>query len=168
MEELLELRGYIEQQNYTEALDLIGEMEDMSRKSILRNIRAYLVRLLVHLIKNQVEQRLTNSWAASIRGSVLEIRDLNLKGNHKSYYIKTDDWQYLLEESFEDAVYEASGEVLSGKHTPLELIEQVDYHYLYKKAQIMLSDTYHYNRRELSVRINAYLATLPDGERFKI
>jgi hypothetical protein len=32
MEELLALRRYIEQQRYTEALDLLAEMEEMSRE----------------------------------------------------------------------------------------------------------------------------------------
>ncbi len=35
MEELLELRRYVEQQRYAEALALIAEMEEMSRESQL-------------------------------------------------------------------------------------------------------------------------------------
>ncbi|MEH2315021.1 MAG: hypothetical protein V7K35_27270 [Nostoc sp.] len=51
----------------------------MSRKSYIRKIRSFLIRLIIHLIRNKVEQRLTNSWVASIKGSILEIQDLNLK-----------------------------------------------------------------------------------------
>jgi len=37
--------------------------------------------LCVHLIKNQIEQRLTNSWVASISDSIRQIKKLNLKDN---------------------------------------------------------------------------------------
>ncbi|WP_445632781.1 hypothetical protein [Nostoc sp. DSM 114161] len=65
----------------------------MSRKSYIRNIRSLLIRLIIHLIKNQVEQRLTNSWVASIEGSILEIQDLNLEDNKTSYYVKSGEWE---------------------------------------------------------------------------
>ena len=48
--------------------------------------------MLTHLINNQVEQRLTNSWGASIRGSIREIKKLNLQDNKTAYYIKADEW----------------------------------------------------------------------------
>ena len=78
-QELIDLRNCILAGRYEEALQLVDELEGMSRKAILQAIESFLVRLLVHLIKNQVEQRLTNSWAASIRDSVLKIQSLNLK-----------------------------------------------------------------------------------------
>ncbi|MEO1445998.1 MAG: DUF29 family protein [Cyanobacteria bacterium J06635_11] len=90
-QELLDLRQSILDQRYDDALALVDELEDMSKQSILRNIETFLTRLIVHLIKNQVEQRLTNSWAASISYSVLRIKKLNLKGNRTAYYISSDD-----------------------------------------------------------------------------
>ncbi|MGB8686605.1 MAG: hypothetical protein WCD53_04610 [Microcoleus sp.] len=42
----------------------------MSKQAILRQIQSFLKVLLIHLIKNQVEQRLTGSWASSIRNSI--------------------------------------------------------------------------------------------------
>jgi hypothetical protein len=71
----------------------VDELEGMSKKAILRTIKFFVVRMLIHLIKNQVEQRLTNFLAASVRDSLLEIQDLNLKENRTSYYIKSDEWQ---------------------------------------------------------------------------
>ena len=53
--------------------------------------------MLIHLIKNQLEQKLTNYWAASIRGSLVEIKKINFQDNRKSYYIKEDQWQEILE-----------------------------------------------------------------------
>lgn len=51
MEELLELRSYIEQGRYADALVLIGEMEEMSRDEKINKIESFLQILLLHLIK---------------------------------------------------------------------------------------------------------------------
>jgi len=39
MEELVELRTYLEQGRYTDALTLVGEMDEMSRDDMLKNAR---------------------------------------------------------------------------------------------------------------------------------
>ena len=83
-QELIDLRNSILEGRYADALAIVDELEGMSKQAILRNIRSFLVRLMIHLIKNQVEKRLTNSWAASIEGAVAEIQDLNLKENKTS------------------------------------------------------------------------------------
>ena len=51
MEELLTLRRYIEQQRYTEALDLLAELEEMSREDKVNKIYSLAKILLLHLIK---------------------------------------------------------------------------------------------------------------------
>jgi len=66
-QELIDLRTSILSGRYEDALAIVDEMEEMSKKSILRNIKKYLIRMLIYLIKNKIEQRLTNSWAVSIR-----------------------------------------------------------------------------------------------------
>ncbi|HEY9711517.1 MAG TPA: DUF29 family protein [Oculatellaceae cyanobacterium] len=86
-QELIELRASILEGRYADALAIVDELEGMSKQAILRNIESFINRMLIHLIKNQVEQRLTNSWSASIRDSVREIQKLNLKENKTSYYI---------------------------------------------------------------------------------
>ncbi|WP_365671456.1 hypothetical protein [Okeania sp. SIO3I5] len=53
----------------------------MSRQTKIYAIESFVIRMLIHLIKNQLEQRLTNSWAASIRGSLIEIKKINLQDN---------------------------------------------------------------------------------------
>ncbi len=91
-QELTNLRNSILEGRYQDALEILDELDGMSRKEIIRKIESYLIRMLIHLIKNQVEQRLTNSWAASIRGSIREIKKLNLQDNKTAYYIKADEW----------------------------------------------------------------------------
>ena len=72
-QELIDLKRSIMEGRYDDALAIVDEWEWMSKEQILQKIESFLVRLLVHLIKNQVEKCLTNSWAASIRDSVLKI-----------------------------------------------------------------------------------------------
>ena len=86
-QELIDLRNSIMEGRYADALAIVDELEGMSKQAILRNIQSYLRILLIHLIKNQIEQRLTNYWATSIRNSLIEINKINPKENKKSYYI---------------------------------------------------------------------------------
>jgi ribosomal protein S17E len=153
-QELAELRQTILNGRYDEALAMVDELEQMSRKAIIRNIRAYLVRLLSHLIKNQVEQRLTNSWAASIRHSVREIQDLNQREHNRTHYISVEEWPAYLDDAFEDALYTASD----------ELAKRIDQQQVDTIALAMLADTYTCTRQELSARINAQLGGLPGGQ----
>lgn len=53
-QELTDLRHSILEGRYQDALALVDELEGMSRQAILRNIKYFLVRLMVDLIKNQV------------------------------------------------------------------------------------------------------------------
>lgn len=164
MEELTELRQEILNGNYDAALSIVDDLDDMSRRSILRNIRSYLVQLLVHLIKNQLEQRLTNSWAASIRHSILEIQDINLMGNRRAFYVKPDDWLEQLEDVLEDALYSAATEVNAGQYRPFQLAAALDKDALFSVALKLLTKTHEYDRRLLSQHINQALQTLPGGE----
>jgi len=160
MEELTQLREYVSQHRYQEALGLIGEMEEMSRKSILMNIKSYLVRLMVHLIKVQIEQRLTKSWWFSIRDSILKIQELNLMENSKSHYIKQIAWQTYLGDALDDAIFEASLEVANAKYAPKELAQLVDKNQLITLFSEMIAESYRYPRKELAERVELHLSKL--------
>jgi hypothetical protein len=162
-QELLDLRLSILEQRYDDALAIVDELEGMSKRAILRNIESFLVRLFVHLIKNQIEQRLTNSWIASISDSVVQIGKLNLKDNKTSYYIQSDEWQSYLEEAIEEAIRPAGVEVLGGQLKPKQLSERVDRSQLIVIAKQLLTLTYTTPRRELPDMIDRILDTLPGG-----
>jgi hypothetical protein len=98
-QELIDLRTSILEGRYADALTIVDELEGLSKQAILRNTESFLVTRLVHLIKNQIEQRLTNSWVASISDSLRQIQKLNLKENKTSYYIKQDEWEPFFEEA---------------------------------------------------------------------
>ncbi len=167
-QELIDLRNSILEQRYTDALSIVDELEGMSRQAILRNIQAFLVRLMIHLIKNQVEQRLTNSWSASIRNSLIEIKKLNLKENKKSYYINQDEWSSYIEEEIDLAIRDASVEVLNGVYSPFKLAEIVDQEQIINQTQVLLELSYHHPVKELAAVIDNYLTQLPGGEDWKL
>ena len=141
-QELIDLRNSILEQRYADALGIVDELEGMGRQAILRNIQSFLVRLMIHLIKNQVEQRLTNSWTNSIRGSIREIKKINLQDNKNSYYVKIDEWELILEEEFEEAIRDASDEVMNGIYSPFQLAEMVDKEQIINQSKFLLKPTF--------------------------
>ncbi len=163
-QELIDLRNSILEGRYADALSIVDELDGMSKQAILRNIRSFLIRLMIHLIKNQVEQRLTNSWAASIANSIGEIKKLNLKDNQKSYYINSDEWEPFLAEELELAIRPASLEVMEGRYSRSQLAQMLDKNQLILIATEFLNLTYTYSGEELEDAIDRHLAQLPGGE----
>lgn len=163
-QELIDLKKSILEGRYVDALATVDELEGMSRQAILRNIQFLLLRLLIHLIKNQVEQRLTNSWANSIRSLIREIKKLNLQDNKSSYYVKPDEWGAMLEDEFEEAIYLASEEVMEGNYSPSQLAAMINKKQVIADAHRVLLLTYNYSQKELSTGINEVLSQLPGGK----
>ncbi|BAZ30908.1 hypothetical protein NIES4074_33750 [Cylindrospermum sp. NIES-4074] len=164
-QELIDLRNSILEARYADALAIVDELEGMSKQAILRNIQSYLKVLLIHLIKNQVEQRLTGSWAASIRNSIREIKKVNIKDNKTSYYINQDEWENFIEEEvIEDAIADASLEILNGKYTRSQLSAMLDRNQILITAIRFLALTYAYSAKQLPAIMDDYLNQLPGGE----
>ena len=166
-QELMDLKTSIREGRYADALLIVDELEGMSKQAILRNINAFLKILLIHLIKNQVEQRLTGSWASSIRNSVLEIKDLNIKGNKTSYYVNQDEWEIFIESVLMAAIADASEEVMNGIYNELELAEMLDRDQLMQSTMALLNLTYQHSVKDLPVMLGDYLLTLPGGEEWR-
>lgn len=166
-QELADLRNSILEGRYQDALEILDELDGMSRKEIIRKIEYYLIRMLIHLIKNQIERRLTNSWAASIRGSIREINKLNLQDNKTAYYIKIYQWESAINRVIEDAISDASVEVLNSDYSPFQLSEMVDRDSLRQTALNLLFLMYKYSPENLSKVINEKLVMLPGGEDWK-
>ena len=164
VQELIDLRQSIVEGRYQDALNIVDELEGMSKQAILRNIESFLVRLLIHLIKNQVEKRLTNSWAASISDSVRQIKKLNLKDNKKSYYLRQDDWDEYLAEAFEMAILEASIEVSGGIYTAIQLEEIVNKKQVIETALSLIAMTYQYSAKDLLSTVKKYFINLAGGK----
>jgi len=164
-QELIDLRTCILEGRFADALAIVDELEGMSKQAILRNIEAYLNILLIHLIKNQIEQRLTSSWANSIRNSIRQIKKLNTKDNKTSYYINLNEWENLIEEEvMEDAIADASEEVMNGKFTRSQLSAMLDKNQIIATAINFLALTYTYSPKELPTIMDDYLSQLAGGE----
>jgi Domain of unknown function DUF29 len=164
-QELIDLRASILEGRYSDALALVDELEGMSKKEILRTIQSYLLILLIYLIKNQIEQRLTGSWVNSIRNSIREIQKLNIKDNKTSYYIKKNEWEsWIEEEVIEDAIANASEEVMNGQFTRSQLSEMLDRPQLFQIATRLLDLTYTHSAKELPALLEEDLVQLPGGE----
>lgn len=126
MEELLELKEYILRRDYDAALALIEELEEMSKKDIINNIRSYAVVLLLHLIKQELEERTTKSWNISIANSVLEIQSLNRSRKAKGNYLDLEELQEVLQDAWPQAVNLASKEAFEGILDASAILEKVN------------------------------------------
>jgi hypothetical protein len=164
VQELIDLRASILAGRYEEALTLIDELEAMGKQAIIRNIESFLIRLMIHLIKNQIEQRLTNSWANSISDSIVQIKKLNLKDNKTFYYINSDEWQSYLEAAIKLAIRPASLEIFNGQLKAKQISERLDLFQLITSTKTMLDLTYKYAAEDLPDQIDVILAELPGGE----
>ncbi len=126
MEELLELRKCILNQNYIEALLIIDELEEMSKDDKIAKIKSYLIILLIHLIKQEAEKRNTRSWQNSILNSVEAIQDTNKRRKAKGYYLNEEEIKEAIESVFPRAVRTASEEAFEGIYSDRELLAKFD------------------------------------------
>lgn len=126
MNELQELREKIEKHDYQGALAIVAELEEMSVEDKLNKIYSYMVILLVHLIKREVEDRTTSSWDRSIYNSVKYINKTNKRRRSGGNYADDKTLAEIIEEAYDHALKEASYEAFEGKLTVAELEKRVD------------------------------------------
>ncbi|MGL5878916.1 MAG: DUF29 family protein [Xenococcaceae cyanobacterium] len=126
MEELLELRKCILNQNYTEALLIIDELEEMSKDDKIAKIKSYLIILLIHLIKQEAEKRNTRSWQNSILNSIEGIQETNRRRKAKGFYLNDEELKEAIESVFPRAVRTASEEAFEGVYSDRELLAKFD------------------------------------------
>ncbi len=147
MEEILELKQCLLHQEYDRAFAIVEDLEAMGRQDKINNLESFLVILLIHLIKIQVEKRVTRSWKLSISNSLLAIQKRNKLGN-KSHYIKQGEWdEHILNCQFE-AILGAAKEIFEGIDYQ-ELEKLVDFEQLMAVSNKLLALTYTKNPREI-------------------
>ncbi|BAY49620.1 hypothetical protein SAMD00079811_72490 [Scytonema sp. HK-05] len=139
MEELLELKDLLLKGDVPGALVIVEELEEMSRKDIIKTIRSYAVILLLHLIKQQAENRTTRSWDVSIRNSVREIQRENKRRKAGGYYLTAEELLETLQEAYLNAIDEASLEVEEGRYQPEELEQLVNREEIINRAIALIS-----------------------------
>ena len=87
MEELYTLKELLLKGDVQAAIAIVEELEEMSRDDKINAIASFGVILLLHLIKQQAENRTTRSWEVSIRNSVLEIQKKNKRRKAGGVYL---------------------------------------------------------------------------------
>lgn len=126
MEELEKLRKFVEEHDYAKALEIVSDLEEMSKEDKLNKIYSYCVILLIHLIKQKVEQRTTRSWEVSIRNSVREINRTNHRRKSGGTYANEKELLDTIYESIPPAVDRASLEVKEGIYEATDLMALFD------------------------------------------
>ena len=147
MEELLELKEQIVRGDLVAALAIVDELETMSRQDKINTLESFLVVLLVHLIKIQVEQKVTRSWRNSLINSVTQIQTRNKLGK-KSHYIKQNSWQEHYQNKLFTAIRKAAEEIFEGIEIE-ELEPRINYDRLKKDTEQLLTITYSQTEREI-------------------
>ncbi len=140
MEELLELRQYIQQKRYTEALNLIGEMEEMSREDKVNKIDSFIIILLLHLIKQHTEKRTTRSWDLSIYNAIRQIQRTNKRYKANGPYLSPSELKITLAEAYPAALKYAAQEAFEGRYEDDELAQMVDQNLILEQALKLITE----------------------------
>jgi hypothetical protein len=148
MEELWELRRYIEAGDVDAALALLDEMEEMSRDDKIIRIRSYMKVLLTHLIKQAVEKRTSRSWDVSIRNTLDEIATRNKRRKAGGWYLTHDELAETLREAYELALDRAALEAFGGAYSPADVRAMHDPAALLQEAMQLLDQTQESMRRQ--------------------
>jgi Domain of unknown function DUF29 len=138
MEELIQLRESIEKQDLATALQIVDELEEMSVEDKLNKIFSYMIILLLHLIKEDAEKRLTKSWKLSINNAVKQINRTNKRRKSGGYYAKQEDLIEIINDAFELALESASIEAFGGAYDEQELLKLIDIEKIKDKAISLL------------------------------
>ena len=121
MDELFELRRYLEAGDYNAALQVLDELDELSRKDTIYKIQSFMEILLIHLMKLQAERRTTRLWELSVRLSCRRIQRLNKRRKAGGWFLTTEELREALEEVYDDAVDRAAFEAFKGQYAMDEL-----------------------------------------------
>lgn len=138
MEELEALRKMVEEHDYTAALALIDEMYEMSKDDKFVKIESYIHVLLVYLIKQNVEKRRTDACRKSIDYALRGINKSNKRRSSGGFYLKPQDLEDAIEESFSHALVDASEEAFGGAYDKKVLKEMIDTDAIKKEALLLI------------------------------
>ncbi|AFY33013.1 DUF29 family protein [Calothrix sp. PCC 7507] len=138
MEELLILKELLHEGKVSEALELVEELEEMSKSDKLNKIFSYGIIVLLHLIKRAAEKRSTKSWETSIFNSVKQIQRTNQRPKGKGYYLQEDELLETLEDAYESALRKAALEAFEGGYTADELCNLVNQDAVIREAMDLI------------------------------
>ncbi|MUL37635.1 DUF29 family protein [Gloeocapsopsis dulcis] len=126
MEELITLKQLLHEGKLTEALELVEELEEMSKSDKLNKIFSYGIILLLHLIKQSAENRSTKSWETSIFNAVKQIQRTNQRQKARGTYLTAEELAETLQDAYESALRQASVEAFEGRYEVDKIAQMVD------------------------------------------
>ncbi|NEO72777.1 DUF29 family protein [Moorena sp. SIO3H5] len=138
MEELMTLKELLYEGKIPEALELIEELEEMSKSDKLNKLFSYGIILLLHLIKKAAEKRTTKSWEVSIRNSVKQIQRTNQRHKAQGTYLTEEELLETLEDAYQSALDRASLEAFEGSYEPEEIAKMVEREEIIKTAMELI------------------------------
>lgn len=126
MDELEMLRKMVEEQDYMGALVIIDELDEMAKDDKINKVEAFLLVLLIHLIKQQAEKRTAKSWTRSIDNALNRLVKSNKRRSAGGNYLKPDELKESIEETLSLAVRNASYEAFEGVYSAEQLEKMLD------------------------------------------
>jgi Domain of unknown function DUF29 len=138
MEELIALKELLYQGKIPEAIELVEELEEMSKSDKLNKIFSYAIILLLHLIKKSAENRTTKSWEASIRNAIKLIQRTNQRHKAKGTYLTEKELEETLEDAYESALRNAALEAFEGIYEAEQLSSMVNREEIIKTAMDLI------------------------------
>ena len=120
------LRKMVEEHDYEGALAIISELDEMTKDDKINKIESFLLVLLIHLIKQQAEQRTTKSWNRSIDNALGSITKSNKRRSAGGHYLRTEEFKHLISETFPLAVRNAAYEAFEGIYSAELFLTMID------------------------------------------
>ncbi len=139
MEELYELRAALKERRYNDAMQLLDEMEEMSRDDKINKIDSYAVILLLHLIKQHAEKRTTRSWELSIYNAARQIKRTNKRRKSGGFYLPLAELRDIIIEAYPAALKMAALETFEGQYTDSQLAGKIDQEKIVEQALASIS-----------------------------
>jgi len=121
-------------------LILLGEMEEMSRADKIEKIDSFLIILLLHLMKQDAENRTTRSWDSSIRESARKIQRINKRRKSGGFYLSTNELREAIQEAYPSALDKAAFEAFEGQYSIEQFAEKVDKMAIQQKALALIDN----------------------------
>ena len=141
MEELLELKNLLLAGNVPDALILVEEMTEMSKDDKINKIFSFSIIVLLHLIKQQAENRSTRSWETSISNSVKQIQRINQRRKTGGNYLTSEELKETLDDAYSSALRQGALEAFEGIYKPEEIEAMIDKNKIINQAlELILID----------------------------
>jgi len=140
MDELSELRDLLQAGRIEDALLLVDELDEMSREDKINKISNYMRILLIHLIKQQAEQRSTRSWEVSIKEALRQIQRTNTRRKAGGVYLQRDELLEELEDVYDLALERAALEAFGGIYEAADIASRLSRQEVLERALGLMTE----------------------------